>query len=75
MFSSVATIMAAHLAMLDSKRKMSMHENKVLRMSSESPRWESITPKQDRCNSCGSREFKDHEGRTICTYCRSTVSR
>lgn len=24
-----------------------------------------------KCESCGSREFKEHHGETICSYCRS----
>jgi hypothetical protein len=33
-----------------------------------------LTPlgvRKGKCESCGSREFKQHHGQTVCAYCRS----
>lgn len=29
--------------------------------------------RRDKCASCGSREFRDHHGQTVCAYCRSVA--
>jgi hypothetical protein len=28
---------------------------------------------RDKCDGCGSREFKRHHGQSVCVYCRSTA--
>lgn len=30
-------------------------------------------PLRDKCASCGSREFREHHGQSVCTYCRGTA--
>lgn len=30
-------------------------------------------PRRTKCDSCGSREFKEHHGQSVCIYCRSTA--
>jgi hypothetical protein len=30
-----------------------------------------IIQRRSKCDSCGSREFKEHHGQTVCSYCRS----
>lgn len=32
------------------------------------------TPRRSKCASCGSREFKEHHGETVCSYCRCEAS-
>jgi hypothetical protein len=30
-----------------------------------------VPVRPNKCESCGSREFKQHHGQTVCAYCRS----
>ena len=43
----------------------------ILVKGGESVRWEQPkAPRPGRCVSCGSSEFVEHRGQTVCAYCR-----
>ena len=73
----------AQLAYKEAGKKALAAELKMLQEHSGYPltRWDlddppvllySAKPKQStKCHSCGSREFREHQGSVICSYCRS----
>lgn len=57
---------SAYAASLDMQRRLFQQERMAFL---NSPRIKALPP--CKCDSCGSREFREHAGRRICAFCRT----
>lgn len=73
MISSTAAV-RAHFEAMDraSAQQAAIERQYLANLQSLMPRRASLV-RPGKCDSCGSREFREHHGQTVCSYCRSTA--